>query len=85
MGSFGASTGNVPSGLALIRCVDPSGNTDAADTLAVGNSIWSPIYGSMPGLLPMFAVSIGAHVPVALGFAFFAIPIVIGTIFFRKK
>lgn len=85
MGSFGASTGNVPSGLALIRCVDPSGNTDAADTLAVGNSIWSPIYGSMPGLLPMFAVSIGAHVPIALGFAFFAVPIVIGTIFFRKK
>ena len=84
-GSFGAATGSVPTGLALIRCVDPDSKTDAADTLAVGNSLWAPVYGSMPALLPLFAVTIGAFVPVWLGAAFMVVPLVIGAIFFRKK
>ncbi len=42
-GSFGAATGSVPTGLALIRCVDPDNKTDAADTLAIGNSLWAPV------------------------------------------
>ena len=84
-GSFGAATGSVPTGLALIRCVDPDGKTDAADTLAVGNSLWAPVYGSMPALLPLFAVTVGAFVPVWLGAAFMIVPLIIGFIFFRKK
>ena len=84
-GSFGAATGSVPTGLALIRCVDPEGKTDAADTLAVGNSLWAPVYGSMPALLPMFAVTVGVFVPVWLGAAFMIVPLIIGYIFFRKK
>lgn len=84
-GSFGAATGSVPTGLALIRCVDPDGKTDAADTLAIGNSLWAPVYGSMPALLPLFAVSIGMFVPIWLGFAFMVVPLIIGVIFFRKK
>ncbi len=84
-GSFGAATGSVPTGLALIRCVDPDGKTDAADTLAIGNSLWAPVYGSLPALLPLFAVSIGMFVPIWLGFAFMVVPLVIGFIFFRKK
>ncbi len=84
-GSFGAATGSVPTGLALIRCVDPDGKTDAADTLAIGNSLWAPVYGSMPALLPLFAVTIGMFVPIWLGFAFMVVPLVIGFIFFRKK
>lgn len=83
-GSFGAATGSVPTGLALIRCVDPEGNTDAADTLAVGNSIWAPIYGSMPALVPMFAVTMGLYVPIGIGAAFLIVPLVTGMIFFRK-
>ena len=84
-GSFGAATGSVPTGLALIRCVDPDGKTDAADTLAIGNSLWAPVYGSMPALLPLFAVTIGMFVPIWLGFAFMVVPLIIGFIFFRKK
>ena len=72
-------------GLALIRCVDPDGKTDAADTLAIGNSLWAPVYGSMPALLPLFAVTIGMFVPIWLGFAFMVVPLVIGFVFFRKK
>lgn len=83
--SFGAATGSVPTGLALIRCVDPENKTDAADTLAVGNSIWAPIYGSMPAFVPMFAVTIGLFVPIWIGVAFMVVPLVIGMIFFRKK
>ena len=85
VGSFGAATGSVPTGLALIRCVDPDGKTDAADTLAIGNSLWAPVYGSMPALLPLFAVSIGIFLPIWLGFAFMVVPPVIGIVFFRKK
>ena len=85
VGSFGAATGSVPTGLALIRCVDPDGKTDAADTLAIGNSLWAPVYGSMPALLPLFAVSIGIFLPIWLGFAFMVVPLVIGIVFFRKK
>ena len=84
-GSFGAATGSVPTGLALIRCVDPNGQTDAADTLAIGNSLWAPVYGSMPALLPLFATTMGVYVPVALGFGFMVVPLIIGLIFFRKK
>lgn len=84
-GSFGAATGSVPTGLALIRCVDPEGTTDAADTLAVGNSLWAPVYGSMPALVPMFSVTVGLFVPIGLGAAFMIVPLIIGTIFFRKK
>ena len=84
-GSFGASMGTVPTGLALIRCVDPDGKTDAADTLAIGNSIWAPVYGSMPALVPMFAMTMGLYVPIWLGFALMVVPIVIGVIFFRQK
>lgn len=84
-GSFGAATGSMPTGLALIRCVDPDGKTDASDTLAIGNSLWAPVYGSMPALLPLFAVTMGVFVPVWLGFAFMVVPLIIGFIFFRKK
>lgn len=84
-GSFGAATGSVPTGLALIRCVDPEGKTDAADTLAVGNSIWAPVYGSMPAIVPMLAVTMGMIVPIGVGAAMMIVPLIIGMIFFRKK
>lgn len=84
-GSFGAATGSVPTGLALIRCVDPDSKTDAADTLAVGNSLWAPVYGTMPALLPLFAVSMGIFVPIWLGVAFMVVPLIFGMLFFRKK
>lgn len=84
-GSYGAATGSVPTGLALIRCVDPDSNTDAADTLAVGNSLWAPIYGSMPAFIPMFSTLYGLGVPIGIGAGLMAITLVIGMIFFRKK
>ena len=84
-GFIDRKTINSISGLALIRCVDPDGKTDAADTLAIGNSLWAPVYGSMPALLPLFAVTIGMFVPIWLGFAFMVVPLVIGFVFFRKK
>lgn len=84
-GSFGAATGSVPTGLALIRCVDPEGKTDAADTLAVGNSIWAPVYGSMPAIIPALAMASGIILPIGIGAAMMIIPLIIGMIFFRKK
>ena len=84
-GSFGAATGSVPTGLALIRCVVPEGKTDATDTLAVGNSIWAPVYGSMPAIVPMLAVTMGMIVPIGIGAAMMIVPLIIGMIFFRRK
>ena len=86
-GSYGAATGSVPTGLALIRYVDPEGKTDAADTLAIGNSLWAPVYGSMPAIIPMLAVTMGIHIPIVIGVVFMVIPIIIGTILlkFSKK
>lgn len=83
MGSYGAATGSVPTGLALIRCVDPNAQTDAADTLAIGNSLWAPVYGSMPALLPAIAMSMGVACATGLGFAFMVVPVVILFVFFR--
>ena len=85
LGAYGAASGSVITGLALIRCVDPDGKTDAADTLAVGNSLWAPVYGSMPAFLPMFAVTIGATVPIWMGLAFMVVPLIIGFVVFRKR
>ena len=84
VGLFGAATGSVPTGLALIRCVDPNGQTDAADTLAIGNSLWAPVYGSMPALLPMIAMTMGVMAATGLGFALMVVPIVVLFVFFRQ-
>ena len=85
MGSYGAATGSVPTGLALIRCVDPNGKTDAADTLAVGNSLWALVYGTMPAFLPMIAMTWGIIYVVGMGFGFMVVPIILLFLFFRKK
>lgn len=82
-GSYGAATGSVPTGLALIRCVDPEGKTDAADTLAIGNSLWAPVYGSIPAIIPMLAVTMGINIPIAIGVVFMVVPIIIGTILLK--
>ena len=84
IGLFGAATGSVPTGLALIRCVDPDTRTDAADTLAIGNSIWAPVYGSMPALLPMICMTMGVFYGAGLGFLLMAVPIVVLFVFFRQ-
>ena len=73
-----------PTGLALIRCVDPDTRTDAADTLAIGNSIWAPVYGSMPALLPMICMTMGVFYGAGLGFLLMAVPIVVLFVFFRQ-
>ena len=80
-----AATGSVPTGLALIRCVDPNGKTDAADTLAVGNSLWALVYGTMPAFLPMIAMTWGIIYVVGMGFGFMVVPIILLFLFFRKK
>lgn len=65
--------------------MDPNGKTDAADTLAVGNSLWALVYGTMPAFLPMIAMTWGIIYVVGMGFGFMVVPIILLFLFFRKK
>lgn len=70
--AFGENTGNLSTGLALVRCVDPDGKSSAYDACGIGTTLWAPVYGVMPAIAPMIImqsegtmIGIGAGILVA--------------------
>lgn len=84
IGSFGQSNGSVPTGLALIRCVDPNTETSAAEAMGIANSVTSPMYSTMSAIGPMILIN-SFWVFTGAGLAIFMIPFIIGLIVFAKK
>lgn len=84
LGSFGQSTGSVPTGLALIRCVDPNAETTASDAIGIANSITSPMYSTFGAVGPIILV--GSFWTFAgIGLGIFAVPFIFSLIVFGKK
>lgn len=84
IGSFGQSNGSVPTGLALIRCVDPNTETSAADAMGIANSVTSPMYSTLSAIGPMILVS-SLWVFTGIGAVLFVVPLILGFIVFAKK
>ena len=81
---FGMSSGAVPTGLALVRCVDPEGKSSVPDAQGVSSTVFTPVSGVMPALLPVLILT---SVVSVLGVAslLVAIPLIGGIILHRKK
>ena len=81
---FGMSSGAVPTGLALVRCVDPEGKSSVPDAQGVSSTVFTPVSGVMPALLPALILT---SVNSVLGIAavLVAVPLVGGILLHRKK
>lgn len=84
LGSFGQSNGSVPTGLALIRCVDPNTETSAAEAMGIANSVTSPMYSTMSAIGPMILLN-SFWIFTGVGLAIFIIPFIIGLVVFARK
>lgn len=84
IGSYGQSNGSASTGLALIRCVDPNGETSAADAVGIANSVTSPLYSSMAAFGPVLLLS-SMWAFVGVGALLLTIPLGIGVFIFGKK
>lgn len=84
IGSFGQSNGSVPTGLALIRCVDPNTETSAAEAMGIANSLTSPMYSTLSAIGPMILIS-SLWAFTGIGFMIFLVPFAIGLAVFARK
>lgn len=82
---FGMASGAVPTGLALVRAVDPEGKSTAPAAQGIASSAWAPVYGSMPAILPLLYYSGNMLACIGIGAASFFIPLAIGMIVFARK
>jgi len=81
--AFGAATGNTSTGLALVRAVDPDGQSSAGDTHGVYSALmsWKDIF---VGLTPVWLAS-GITLTCGVGFAIMIGFSVVGFTFFGRK
>lgn len=79
------ASGAVPTGLALVRAVDPEGKSTAPAAQGIASSAWAPVYGSMPAILPLLYYSGNMLACIGIGAASFFIPLAIGMIVFARK
>lgn len=81
---FGMATGAVPSGMALVRAVDPEGKSYAVEAHGVSASISTPIMFWMPAVLPALAINMPwGEVGVGLGLCLFCM--VTAWVLFHKR
>lgn len=82
---FGQSTGATPTGLALVRAVDPDSIACPAEAHAVESGVGGVMFSWIPALLPALAISSWPWSEVGLGLIGFIICVASGWILFRKK
>lgn len=82
---FGQSTGATPTGLALVRAVDPDAQSCAAEAHAVQSGTVGVCVSWIPALLPALATSAMPWSEVGFGLAIALVIAVIGWLLFRKK
>lgn len=81
---FGMSSGAVPTGLALLRCVDPEGKSSVPDAQGVSSTVFTPVSGVMPALLPVLILSSVSSV-VGVAAVLVAVPLVGGILLHKGK
>lgn len=80
---FGQGTGTTSTGMALVRCVDPSLKSSAPDGNGVGGVIILPITGTFPAILPLVIMGAGGEMAaIGIGLAIGIGAMIIGRIFF---
>ena len=82
---FGMASGAVPTGLALVRAVDPEGKSSAPAAQGVASSAWAPVYGSMPAILPVLYYSGNVMACIGIGAVSFFVPLLLGWFLFKGK
>ncbi|MGE4587998.1 MAG: sodium:glutamate symporter [Acidaminococcaceae bacterium] len=81
---FGMASGAVPTGLALVRCVDPEGKSSAPDAQGVGSTLFTPVFGTAPAFIPiLFTTSITSVLGIGAALCF--LPLVVGYLLLRKR
>ena len=84
--NLGQVLGSTPTGLALLRCVDPNFKSCSADAGGVAAAITMPIWVTMIAVGPEMALSPnGAFKVLGIGTAITIVSIVIGFMFFYVK
>lgn len=81
---FGQASGAIPTGLALLRCVDPHNETSVTDSVGVQNSLMSPFYTVMSAVGPMILIASVLNA-VGLGLVLFIGSLVIARLFLWNK
>lgn len=81
---FGMSSGAVPTGLALVRCVDPEGKSSVPDAQGVSSTVFTPVSGIMPALLPALILSSTVSV-MGVASLLVIVPLAGGIMLHRKK
>ena len=84
--NFGQCTGSTPTGLALLRCVDPNNLTSAADATGVSAALFMPVYVTMIAVGPAIAMgSNGTLSLIGIGLVIAGVGVGAGLLFFRRN
>ena len=82
---FGMASGAVPTGLALVRAVDPDGKSSAPDAQGIASSFFSPVFGTMPVILPALYMAGQMVYCLGIGVGLGIVPLAIAWILFARK
>ena len=84
--NYGQCTGSTPTGLALLRCVDPKNESCAADATGVSAAVFMPVYVTMIAFGPVIALSGGGTLKLmGIGIVLTAVGLILGNVFFKAK
>ncbi len=82
---FGQATGSTPTGLALVRAIDPDSRSCAAEAHAVQSGTIGLLFSWIPALLPALATSSFPESEILFGFIPCILFAIAGWVLFRKK
>lgn len=82
--SYGAVNGAIPTGLALLRCVDPYTESGAADACGIGNCFMSPFFTTFGAVGPLLVVS-GSGSIIGFGTVCTIIALLVAKFVFMRK
>lgn len=84
MMSYGMGTGAVPTGLALVRAVDPKMESSAPDAHGVAATLFTPIFGVLPAVGPIIAINSELTL-IGIGLAITGVSMLLGFLLFGRK
>ena len=82
--AFGMATGAVPTGLALVRCVDPDMESSAPDAQGVAATLFTPVFAVMPAVAPILALQ-SQRMLIVIGLLITVVPLICGFLLVKRK
>lgn len=84
--NFGQCSGSTATGLALLRCVDPKGESTVWEAEGISAAVFMPVYVTMIAAGPVMALASGGSMKlIGIGLALTVACVVLGVLFFRAK